>query len=110
MGDLIITRGHRIVERIWTIADHADMLLKLFNLGLIDCNLLPLRLSFLDNLLQILVEYLVLVFLDLDIRLELLVVLLGLDLELITDDLCLFDQHIHHYIDLFPYLIGFFLE
>lgn len=86
------------------------MLLQLLYLRLVDGNLLLLVVSGLHNIFEPLIEYFILIPLRLDIALQLLIVFPCLDMEFILHHLSFFNEDIHHNIDFFSDLVGFFLE
>ena len=91
-------------------AGHADVLLKLFDLGLKDGNLGASWLSVFHHIFETFVQNFILVSLSLNILPQLLIVDPSVRIALILHHLSLLNQHIHHHIYLLPDLVGFLLK
>lgn len=95
---------------IGAVGENTDVLFELLDFGLIHSYLSLLRLSVLNDLLQIFVKNLILVSLCFDITLKLFVILSHLHMKFIINDLGLFHQNVHHNIDFLSNLISFLFE
>jgi len=95
---------------IWAVSKDTDMLFEFLNFGLIHSYLSFLRLSILNDRLQIFVKDFVLISLSFDITLQTFVILSHLNMKFVLYDLSFFHQNVHHNIDFFSNIVCFLFE